>query len=217
LGPALRQQALATLLSRSSHVPAVLDAIETKRILAGEISSVQANFLRTYSDPTVKQRALRLLGPTHQQRPDVVALFNSALYLNGQVDRGRAIFLNRCAGCHSFEGQGQTFGPDLTAARIHGKEKLLHAILEPNAEVSADYSTSVIITREGENVVGTVAESNSTAVTLRQPHSVPLVWPRLSIQAIESQTWSLMPEGLERGLSPQNMADLLDYVLTAPQ
>jgi hypothetical protein len=41
------------------------------------------------------------------------------------------------------------------------------------------------------------------------------VWPRDNIQYLQAQTWSLMPEGLEEGLTPQGMADLLEYVFAA--
>jgi hypothetical protein len=39
--------------------------------------------------------------------------------------------------------------------------------------------------------------------------------PRTNIQYLQAQPWSLMPEGLEEGLTPQGMADLLEYILTA--
>jgi hypothetical protein len=40
-----------------------------------------------------------------------------------------------------------------------------------------------------------------------------VVLPRQNIQYLQTQQWSLMPEGLEEGLTPQGMADLLEYVL----
>jgi putative heme-binding domain-containing protein len=217
LGPSLRQQAVATLLGRTSHVGAVLDAIETRRIPGAALYSTQANFLRYYGDPAISQRALRLLGPTRRQRPEVVAAFKPALRLPGRAIQGRQIFLNQCAGCHSFNGQGRALGPDLAAARIAGNEKLLSAILEPNASVPADYATCVIITKEGENHVGIKTDENLDAVTLSQPGGVHLVWPRLNIQSLQTQPWSLMPEGLEQSLSIQDAADLLDYLMTAPR
>jgi len=58
-------------------------------------------------------------------------------------------------------------------------------------------------------------EDNGTTITLRQPASAGAVWPRANVQAVEPQAWSLMPEGLEQGLTPQMMADLLEYVMSA--
>ena len=43
----------------------------------------------------------------------------------------------------------------------------------------------------------------------------PVVLPRTNIQYLQAQPWSLMPEGLENGLTPQDMADLLEYVVAA--
>jgi hypothetical protein len=41
------------------------------------------------------------------------------------------------------------------------------------------------------------------------------VLPRHNIQFLQAQSWSLMPEGLEAGLTAQNLADLLEYVVGA--
>jgi putative heme-binding domain-containing protein len=107
-------------------------------------------------------------------------------------------------------------GPDLTGARTKGKDFLLKSILEPNAEISARFGTSVIETKEGENLVGIIADQNLSTITLRQ-RGGPIVWPVLNVQTVQNPSWSLMPDGLEQGLSTQDMADLLDYVMTATQ
>ena len=45
---------------------------------------------------------------------------------------------------------------------------------------------------------------------------VCVVLPQVNIADTYRQSWSIMPEGLEAGLSPQDMADLMEYVLSAP-
>jgi hypothetical protein len=50
---------------------------------------------------------------------------------------------------------------------------------------------------------------------LQQLNGRPVVLPRTNIQYFQAQPWSLMPEGLEEGLTPQGMADLLEYIFTA--
>jgi putative heme-binding domain-containing protein len=113
-------------------------------------------------------------------------------------------------------GEGRAFGPGLAAARIQGKEATLTAILEPNRDVAADYATCLAETREGESLLGRETAKNDSTLTLLQPMGGPVAWLLADIQSRQTQSWSLMPEGLEQGLTLQQMADLLEYVLAAP-
>jgi putative heme-binding domain-containing protein len=93
-----------------------------------------------------------------------------------------------------------------------GKERLLSAIVQPSAELQAKYLTYVIETRNGQLRVGLLHRQNSRTVTLITPGNDELVLPRANIQSIKPQSWSLMPEGLEQGLTPKTMADLIEYI-----
>jgi putative heme-binding domain-containing protein len=108
-------------------------------------------------------------------------------------------------------------GPDLLASRTKGKSALMIAILEPNAAVARDYATSVVETKDGENIAGILAEENQVTLTLRQPGGLQQVWPKLNVESVRPQDWSLMPEGLEDGFGSKDMADLLDYLMTTPR
>jgi len=216
LAPPLRNEAMLALLARSDRAGALLAALETGRINGAELSSTQLNLLRTHRDPAISQRALRLFGPVPLARPGVVQHFLPALRLSGAVSRGHDIFLARCAACHRLGGEGRAFGPGLAAARIQGKEATLTAILEPNRDVAADYATCLAETREGESLLGRETAKNDSTLTLLPPTGGPVVWLLADIQSRQTQSWSLMPEGLEQALTLQQMADLLDYVLATP-
>ena len=213
--PVLRRQAVASLLGRRSHVLAIVQAIERGILPAGDLSSTQRDFLRTYSDPAVSERALRLFGQRSTARSGVMDLFRPALRLTGIAEQGQTTFLARCSGCHQLGVVGQPFGPSLIAARPKGKESILISILEPNAYVPARYQTCVVQTQDGDNLVGIQSGENLGNLTLHQPGGTGLVCPRLNVRNIYIQPWSLMPEDLEQGLSPQDMADLLEYIMTA--
>jgi putative heme-binding domain-containing protein len=217
LTPRVRQEALTALLARSDRSEAVLTALESGRITGADLSSAQADFLRTHGDPAISQRALQLFGPVPRQRPEAVRQFKPALGLPGAADRGRGIFLARCATCHPQDPGAQALGPDLGSAKIYGKEKLLTAILEPNIDVRRDYLTYVAETAEGEVLIGLLRNENAAAITVQQLNGVAVVLPRANIQYLQAQPWSVMPEGMEAGLTPQDMADLLSYLVTIPR
>jgi len=212
--PGLRMEATWSLLSRTSRVPAVLTAIEQGKIKPGQMSPSQLNFLRTYPDPEIRERALRLFGPVMAKRPLALKTYSPTLKLTGRGEHGARIYASRCAGCHQFGGSGVAFGPDLTGARTKGKERLLEAILEPSTEISPAYATSVIQTQEGENLMGIVGDETSRTITVKQVGGNRAVWPWLNVRTINRERWSLMPAGIEQGLSAQDMADLLNYLMS---
>ncbi|PYI87927.1 MAG: hypothetical protein DME26_04575 [Verrucomicrobia bacterium] len=215
LAPVVRRQVIAALLARTDRVGALMTALEQGRISPAEFSSSQADFLRNYRDRAISQRALRIFGEASRPRTAVVEQFKTALRVTGIPARGRETFRQRCASCHRLGGEGRPLGPDLATAKIAGKGKMLRAILQPNLEVARGFGASVVETRHRENLLGIITDENETTITLREADGVEMVWPRLNIQSIQPQPWSLMPAGLEQGLTVQNMADLLEYIMTA--
>jgi putative membrane-bound dehydrogenase-like protein len=214
-GPPLRNEAILALLARGERAGTLLGAIQRGNINGSQLPSVFLNLLRAHPDPAVSQRAVRLFGPVSEARPELVQQFKPALSLKGVESHGHDLFVGLCAGCHRLGGEGQVFGPDLAGSKVHGKEAILRAILEPNLAVRPDYATCVAETKEGESLVGIRISQNASTLTLRRLGGGPTVWLLADIQSLQTQSWSLMPEGLEQGFSLQDMADLLDYVLTA--
>ncbi len=212
--PLMRRTAVMALLQKSSQVPPLVVALEKGLISPGDFPGIAVNFLRSYRDPAVRDHTVKLFGPVPVHRPEIMAEYRSALRLHGNAAAGRGTFGSRCASCHQVSGvTGDSLGPDLTLARTFTKERLLSAIIEPHAEVSPEFGTSVIETEEGENLVGIKTDENPLSLTIRQT-SGSSVWPRSNVRSDQPQSWSLMPEGLEQGLSTQDMADLLEYLQT---
>jgi putative heme-binding domain-containing protein len=209
----LRQEALTALLARGDRTGAVLTALENGQIARADLSSAHVDFLRTHRDSAISRRALQLFGPVPGQRPEAVKRFKPALGLQGAADHGHGMFLARCAACHPPDHKTQALGPELVSAKIHGKERILTAILEPNADVRRDYLTYVVETLDGEALIGRLRNENGAAITLQQLNGVVVVLPRDNIQYLQAQPWSLMPERMDEGLTPQEMADLLEYIV----
>jgi putative membrane-bound dehydrogenase-like protein len=217
LPPEIRGAAFSALLARDERVGEVLKALENGNLDATDLPTAQMNFLRTHRDSGIRQRALRLFGPVPLERPDAVQRLKPALALRGTAARGREIFAARCAACHQRTGATLPIGPDLSGVRLYGKEGALRAILEPNATSRSDSPTCVVTTAEGENLIGVMREENAATITLQPARGGPIVLPRDNILSLQTQPWSLMPDRLEAGLTAQNMADLLEYVMTAAQ
>jgi putative heme-binding domain-containing protein len=57
-----------------------------------------------------------------------------------------------------------------------------------------------------------MAAESAAAITLRGPNATDTVVLRSQIARVQVSGQSLMPEGLELGLTPQDLADLIEYL-----
>jgi putative membrane-bound dehydrogenase-like protein len=217
LTPALRTEALGRLLQRTAWAASLLRAIEAGRVQPAELSIAQQAQLRSHRDASIREQAVKVLGrAATTERQSVVEAFQSALSLKGDATNGRKTFQARCATCHKLGSEGHTLGPDLATVKSGGKEKLLVAILDPNREVAPNFLSYAIETKDGESLSGVLASENANSVTVRMAGGAESVIARANIASLQSQDRSLMPEGLEEGLKPQDMADLLEFIVTGP-
>jgi putative membrane-bound dehydrogenase-like protein len=214
LAPVARGSTISALLARDSQVGVVLNALQSGAILPTDLTSSQRNFLRTHPAPAIRQRALQRLGPVPMNRSEVMQRYKAAAASRGAPERGRDIFRLKCAACHQAAATDPSMrlGPDLLRARTFTREQLLSKILEPNLSVRPDYETRMLESKEGQILVGILVDENSVAVNLNTAGGETVVWPQLNIRSLRPLNWSLMPEGLEVGLSPQDLGDLIEYV-----
>ncbi|HKQ36720.1 MAG TPA: HEAT repeat domain-containing protein, partial [Verrucomicrobiae bacterium] len=213
--PTIREKAVDVLLKRTDRTGDLLDTMEHGVVQRRDLSLMQAVALRQHSDASLQRRAIKVIGAaTNGNREDVVGRFRAALELRGDVHRGEALFQRRCQSCHRLGNDGFAVGPDLAGARHGGKEKLLANILDPNREVPPNYFGYTVETKEADSYAGLIVNETAGSITIRQPFGVETVVARGQIATMKASKLSLMPEGLEEGLGQQDMADLMDFILT---
>jgi putative heme-binding domain-containing protein len=210
LSPALRAQAVSGLLTLNERVPAVLSALENGPILREDVSSDLVNFLRTHRDPAIQRRAVALFGPLPVSRSETIARFKPAVGMRADARRGAELFTARCAVCHAPRQGGRAAAPELRA--VGGKDRVLGAILNPNLGVHPAYRPMAIETRGGATFIGLVNDDRPDTIVVSRRDGSREVWPVSNIASTEPQAWPWMPMGLEQGLTPQSMADLLEFV-----
>jgi putative membrane-bound dehydrogenase-like protein len=214
--PRSRIEALTALIARPQQIPELLGGIEKNIIRSSDLSPAQGEFLRSHREPRIRERATKLLTQKPAaQREDVIKRFTPALSLRGDPSQGRKIFIERCFSCHRAGTDGHAVGPDLASVKSAGKENLLTSIIDPNREVPPNYVNYLVETKDSESLMGLIANDNASGITLRQAFGIETAVPRSKIQKIQSMSLSVMPEGLEAALSHQDMADLLEFIVTA--
>ena len=211
--PAVRSAAIAALLRRPERILLMLQAVQSGKMHPSDLTTAQANSLRKHRNATIRELAIKLL-PASSLRDSIIQKFQPALALAGNAEHGHLIYQQRCVQCHHLGNEGFSVGPDLTTIRNDGKPKALVNIIDPNREVAPNYVAYLVETKSGESVLGLLDGETATSMTVRQPFGKENVIPRSDITRLESQKLSLMPEGLEDGLSPQDFADLLEFVFT---
>jgi len=215
LGPSLRGEVLQTLFSRETWVNALLDAVKSRQLSPSEIDVAHVRYLLSYPHATVRKEAERLFhAPRPGRRQEVVEAYRGALERTGDANRGRQVFRKNCSTCHRLEGYGHEVGLNLNAIRNRGPETILISVLDPNREVDPKYLTYQAQTTDGRVLSGMIASETATSVTLKRADAVTDTILRVDIDDLRSTGLSMMPEGLEKEIDPQAMADLIAYLMS---
>lgn len=213
LKPGARALALTQMLARPERCMLLLESLETGGVAVSDLGAAERESLWNHPSAPVAERARRLLASTRPaSRESVAASFQPALALTGRVEKGRELYEQRCLVCHRAEGRGQAVGPDLVTVKSRGRDGLLTAIVDPHREVAPAYVAYTVSTREGATLVGLISRDDATGVALTLMGGTQVTLARAQIKGTASEGKSLMPEGLEAGLSAQAMADLLAFL-----
>lgn len=215
LAPSVHTPALALLLQRVAFHEVLVDAIERGRIQLGELNldlEQRRRLLRESTAP-IMARAAKLLGDEeYSNRKKVVEDWLRKLPATGEPTRGRNVFEKTCAPCHAVAGLGNQVGPDLGALAHRSVEDLLSNILDPNMAIHPGYVSTTAETEAGEIETGILQSETADTVILLQPGAKKVVLPRREIKRLETSGTSLMPEGLEAGMTPADLRDLIAFI-----
>lgn len=215
--PDVRRELVNALLARTDRTVPLLEAIEAKAVSAALIPSVRRTLLMQSSHVEIRERATRLFGSdVESPRNEVIAAYQPALTLPADIARGETVFKKECANCHKLGQAGIEVGPNLSTVRHRSPGELLVHILDPNREVSPSFMEYAIALTDGRIVTGMIAAESPVNLTLRGPERKETTILRSEIDVITDTGKSLMPEGLEKKLTPQEMADLLEFLLRSP-
>lgn len=216
LSPQTRSLAGDLLLYKEIHHDALLTGLEKGKINIGEMNfdlERRRTLLWWTDNETTKRRAEALFSDSGVvSRKEAMDKMKEALTLTGNASHGAEIFLSVCANCHSYGAHGKDVGPVLTEINRKSKESLLHDILDPNAAVNSRYINHRVETRTGEVHMGIVDSETDQLITLKKMGGSKVTIYKADIKSFSSLGTSLMMEGLEASMTPQDMADLLAYL-----
>lgn len=135
----------------------------------------------------------------------------------GDAQRGEALFNNRdkskCINCHLNGETGTRLGPDLTwIGAIRSERDLLEAIIFPSASIARYHEVVNVVRKDGKILSGLLIKETVDKMYLSSAEGVVQSVPyRLIGEARYSDT-SLMPEGVDKLLKPEEIADIVAYL-----
>lgn len=214
LTPTLRAEAIEVLLRRPAGTAALLEAIEAKTMSPGVVPIARRNLLLNHRDEAIRARSVALFGvDSSSPRSEVIARYRDALSGDGDAARGFAVFRRECSACHRAADEGHDVGPALTTIRHWAADEVLTHLLDPNREVSPEWTDYVVVLSDGRVLTGLLLSETDAGLTLRRGQGIEETVPRSQIEEISGTGKSLMPEGLEKNVTTAEMNDLIAFLL----
>ncbi len=197
----IRNDAIASLsASEKAELKPILDAPPAARSAAAPAAPAR-RFVKAY---TVEE---------------LVPVVDEGLKHRRDFDRGRTLFAaGSCFACHRYDNEGGSTGPDLTgvSGRFSTRD-LLESIILPSKVISDQYGAVTIATSDGKVVTGRIMNLNNDTIMLNTNMLDPSAQVTIDARRIEEtrpSPTSMMPEGLLSTLDPEEVVDLVAYLLS---
>lgn len=210
----VQQEIVATLLRRPDRTLALLQSIGQGSVPAGVIDATQRQLLLAHRQERMAQLAQQVLGGAAAgERQAIVRDYQTkVMALQGNAEQGSKVFDRVCATCHQVAGRGHAIGPNLAASAGRETQTLIQHLFDPNQVVLPNYLLYTVLDTRGQTHSGMIASQTATSLSLRREKETVVTLLRSEIEELNSTGKSLMPEGLEKDLTPQDVSDLAAWL-----
>ncbi len=211
--------AIDNALSSTSGALSLLYAVDTEALPAS-ISKVATNRAISHKDITVRDLFERFVPEEKRTKRLGTAIdAEKLLALKGDSRRGRKLFLStagvQCKNCHRIGRDGKPLGPDLTQiGKKYDRAKLLESILQPSKAIDPKFVTYLVETTDGRVVTGLLVKRNDEEVVLKDAQHKEIRLANDQIEFISPQQKSIMPELLLQDMTAEQVADLLEFLVS---
>ncbi len=207
LGLPTRRQATIAYAGSAEGEREVLDMVKDG-LLAEELVESAASVLLNAWPLDVRMGAEEVFQVSTSELPPI----RSLLTIAGNASKGRDLFSSLCSSCHMVEGNGVSFGPDLSLIGDKlSKTGIYEAILHPDAGITYGYEAVQITDKKGQRYLGYVSSESRNELELIAVGGKKVKLEVAGIQSREESTRSLMPS-LAAGMKRQDIANLVAYL-----
>ena len=213
LSPKVQEAVVDAMFARKDRLTKLLDAVESRRIPTSSLSALRRAQLLESDRPKLRARAKRLLSASsNESRAAVVKRYAVALKLSRDARQGARVFEKQCSKCHRLKEKGFAVGPDLSGINNRHDASILSDVLDPSRSITPQYGTYSVTTNDGRVFTGVLSAESATSISLRREKGQTDTLLRKDIEAMKASSKSMMPEGLEKELTVQDLAHLLGFL-----
>lgn len=223
LVPPGKEAAIQTLAARPQSAAVLLEAIAEGQISRADVPVFLIRQMQGYDEAAIKERLPKLwpeLRPISADKQARIAAMKEKLprdvLAKADVAAGRALWEKSCAKCHVLFGEGGKIGPDLTGSQRHNLEYLLENILDPSATLLPAFRMTTLVLADGRVINGVILTKTDQTWEVQTP-TEKLTIRKADIEETKDSTQSLMPEGQLDLLSPEEVRNLIGYVMSPQQ
>ena len=214
-----KSEAILTLSSRRNTAQVLVAELKKNTIPQSDVSAFAARQFYRVIGPSF----VEFWGPITQLAADKKTemenfkrLLTNDTLAKANVGHGRAIFERTCIACHTLYGAGGNVGPDLTGSNRANLDYILTEIINPSEVMQESYQLVIVTTRDGRTLSGVVAAEDPQQLTLRLVGQDTVI-AKSEIQSREKSLVSMMPEGLLKTLTNDEVRDLIAYLRSTSQ
>ena len=212
LRPEFRAALLARWVRQVPWHPALLDALQSQQLTLKDLDPDALETLANSPNQPLARWVAQASSKPNPQRMTIVGQWIDGMPEQRDATRGEAIFQRHCAACHQPGEDGRAIGPSLQALAGWNDQAWATAILDPNQSVEPKFRKTVVLSTEGTVLTGKLIHESQESIELESNDRRITVLQRDQIESMETTTQSIMPEGFEQFVSPQDLADLVAWL-----
>lgn len=215
-------EAIGVLTARADTAKELLRFLRTNPNYTDAVSAYSLQRLRDHVDPEIGAAVKEIWKSDveamqkSRQLEHYRKLLTPEFLAAGNPTAGRRLFEATCAKCHRLFGEGNDLGPELTGSGRANLDYVLQNLVDPSGLVDAAYRMTTIVTDEGRVLTGLIVKHDDYSVQLKTQNGTV----SLNLKNVESLTTSgksMMPDGLLRTYSDEEIRDLVRYLASPIQ
>ena len=182
-----------------------------------ELKPAAASALHSASSRNTQEIANRLfpLPPGKEGTP--LPSMATLLTMTGDPANGRLIFntTGTCQKCHVINKIGREIGPDLSEIGSKlSRQAMFESIIYPSAGISHNYEAYTLVLVSGTTVNGLITSETDDSISIKGDDAIVRTFKMDEVEEKVKQKISLMPADLQKLMSVQELADVVDYLMT---
>jgi putative heme-binding domain-containing protein len=213
----LRKQAVRGLARTMEGAGDLLKLVKEEK-LSDDLKFLTGSELNVARWPEIKSEAAKLLPPPAGSNSEAFPPLAALLQLKGDAGNGLKVLqreTSACLNCHRIGNTGKDIGPALTEIGTKlGRDALMEAILDPNAGISFGFETHSIELKSGDEAYGLIVSETADELSVKELTGVVKKIRKSDIASRKQLKTSVMPGGLQATMTPQEFADLVEYLST---